>query len=251
MNTFNPKDFSRDIILKAKEHALQTCAIESCGYVAHGEYFPCVNIHETPDKCFKFDASVINPLIISGELQAIIHSHVCRDLVFKTAPSEADMKGQLATGVPWGVIDTDGKVAKDPYWWGDFILNEPILEREFHAGIEDCYTLIRKWYWQHRGIKLIEFPRDEKWWDSEKNLYVEGFEKAGFYRINRAELKDGDVVLGKARSTKINHGGIYLDNKVDGRCLILHHLPNRLSRREAAMPWLHRAEIFLRYKDAN
>jgi cell wall-associated NlpC family hydrolase len=110
----------------------------------------------------------------------------------------------------------------------------------------DCYTAIRKWYYQKRNIVLPNFPRDNEWWLN-KNLYLENFEKAGFKEINIEAISDGDVMLGCVNSDIINHGGIYLDNLEDGKGLLYHHLPNRLSRREPANPWLIRAKVILKY----
>jgi cell wall-associated NlpC family hydrolase len=241
--------FNESVILAAKADAKSKFPRESCGLVVNDEYLPCVNIAPDPRLDFMIAQEVTNPYVIARTLQGVIHSHPVKDMLGKSSPSKNDMIGQVSTSVPWGVIDTDGDTVCTPYWWGDFILDEPIIGREFHPGINDCYSIIRKWYWQKRGILLKEFPRDDAWWASNENMYVEGFAEAGFYAISKNELQDGDIILGKVLSSVINHGGIYLHNKEDGYGTILHHLPKRLSRRETANPWIEKAELFLRYKN--
>lgn len=239
----------------AQEDAIKRFPQEACGLIVKGEYISCTNIAKEPEKDFEIHKDIVTPYIIAGTLEAVIHSHPYEVLSERSSPSRSDMQGQIATNVPWGIIDTDGKVVNKPYWWGDFILDTEIIGQEFHHGIHDCYAVIRKWYWQELGIILKEFPRDDKWWTVKEDLYTEGFEAAGFYRITKKELRNGDVILGKINSPHnlINHGGIYLDNAIDGHGIILHHLPNRLSRREPAGPYINRADLFLRYgdKDAN
>lgn len=231
----------------AKAHAVEQFPNEACGIVVGGEYIPCDNDHETPDLAFTIHPAEINPYIAAGTLQAVIHSHPVVVLSEKSCPSAADMQSQISLNVPFGVIDTDGDVVNDPYWWGDFKLDETMVGVEFHHGVDDCYSIVRKWFWQNRGIKLVEMPRDGDWWKTDSNLYVDGFEAAGFIKISKSELANGDVVLGKIKSDKINHAGIYLNNKQDGMNVILHHMPNRLSARVPASLYVNRAELFLRY----
>lgn len=239
--------FSSTLLGMAKAHALADFPNESCGIVVGNTYIPCTNIANDPLVDFEIAESVTQPYIEAGTLQAVIHSHPFAQIKRKSAPSANDMRGQIATNVPWGIIDTDGTVVNDPYWFGDFTLDEPLIGVEFQHGVRDCYSAIRKWYWQIRGIKLIDVARDDRWWLNADNLYIDNFARAGFVKVSLSALQDGDVVLGKVNSQKLNHAGIYLDNTRDGKGLFYHHLPGRLSRREPAHSWVNRAEIALRY----
>jgi len=241
--------FNSTVIADARADAKAGFPNESCGIVVADTYIPYDNLAEDPRAGFVINEASVNQYIMSGELQAVIHSHPQSGTWGRSCPSKHDMEGQVATGVPWGIIDTDGDIVNTPYWWGDFLLDEELLGKEFHAGVNDCYSLIRKWYKQKRGIILDEFPRDDAWWVSDEDMYVKGFAQAGFYRIDKSQLQDGDVLLSKVMSVKINHGGIYLSNKEDGYGTLIHHLPKRLSRREAANPWIDRTDIFLRYRN--
>ena len=71
----------------------------------------------------------------------------------------------------------------------------PLVGRAFHHGVLDCcYTLVRDWYRQERGVELLDFDRTDVWWERGENIYVEGFPVAGFRAVNRAEVSHGDVL---------------------------------------------------------
>lgn len=242
------------IISAAKAHALAEYPKESCGIVRDGVYIPCENTAPDPTENFRLSVGTIGA-------EYIIHSHPVDNLIEPSCPSADDMRGQVSTAIPWGIIDCDGTTAKNPYLFGAHLAKEPMYDRrgaiigyEFHHGVRDCYTAIRRWYWNERGILLREFPRDIRWWENDDNLYVAGFESAGFTRVSLSDLRNGDVIFGKVGGAEvrgINHAGIYLDNQKDGRGLIYHHLPGRLSRREPAGAWINRASFAARYNNAD
>lgn len=234
--------FGANVNAAAKAHALAVFPQESCGLVVGGEYLACTNVAENPLTDFRID----NALGIRSA-QAVIHSHPVELIEAKSSPSANDMRSQVSLAVPFGIIDTDGTIANDPYWWGDFKLTEALIGHPFHHGVEDCYLPVRRWFWQHRGIKLEDIPRGDQWWLTDENLYLANFERLGFRQISKHEAQNGDVILGRVNSEVVNHAGVYLDNAVDGKGLVLHHLPGRLSRREPAGPWLNRADLVVRY----
>lgn len=239
------------IIAAAKEHALAEYPKEACGFVRDGAYVACENTAPEPTETFRISVGTQGATYI-------IHSHPLDNLKEPSCPSADDMRGQMSSAIPWAIIDCDGTVARDPFIFGDHLAQEPmydargeIISYEFHHGVRDCYTAIRRCYWNKKGILLPEFPRDVRWWETEEDLYVRGFEQAGFKTISLRELADLDIVFGKVGDSAVkavNHAGVYLDNKVDGRGLIYHHLPTRLARREPAGAWVNRASFAARYQ---
>lgn len=192
------------------------------------------NIASDPTKTFRVDKRTMASAIKRG-LLAVVHSHPD----FPDCPSEADMRGQMASGVPWGIVATDGQNATPIRWWGHGE-REPLIGRGFVHGITDCYGLIRDYYAVELGIELPEYPRSWEWWRHGGNLYLDGFESAGFRRIEQSEAKPGDMWLAQLRSDVPSHGGIVLESG-----LALHHPsardpvdPARLSRREPIGRWL-------------
>jgi len=91
----------------------------------------------------------------------------------------------------------------------------------------DCYSLIRDWYRQERGIDLPDFTRFDEWWRRGENLYLDNFSGAGFHEVESSDMNPGDVLLMQVASPVPNHAAIYL-----GDGLILHHLQGRLSSRD-------------------
>lgn len=206
----------------------------------------CVNnIAEDPTKDFRVHKCIMGKAYKNG-LKAIIHSHPD----FPCCPSAADMRGQIDSRVPWGILSTDGKSCTDIAWWGDQVEPLPLLDRSFRHGITDCYSLIRDYYRLEVGIFLPEFPRDWEWWLADQDLYQDGFEKAGFRVIDSSEAKPGDVWLAQLKSPVVNHGGILLDHG-----LILHHPSARkpvdssqCARREPGARWMNHIMLWLRHE---
>lgn len=207
---------------------------EAVFLITPGECRQVRNVASEPTQTFRVDKRSMAAAIKRG-LLAVVHSHPD----FPDCPSEADMRGQLASGVPWGIVATDGQQTTPIRWWGHGERG-PLIGRGFVHGITDCYGLIRDYYADELGIDLPEYPRSWEWWRNGGNLYLEGFAEAGFRRIEQSEAKPGDMWLAQLRSDVPSHGGIVLDSG-----LALHH-PSarypvdsaRLSRREPIGRWL-------------
>lgn len=240
-------------IAAMKQHALDAFPKECCGFLMPDGYRPVENVHPDAEQAFRISDD--DYLAAAGAL-AVVHSHAVKEAfdhrvhrpgLYPSCPSLHDMEGQLATALPWGIVVTDGETAANPFFWGDFVIDRPLLHRPFRHGVEDCYGAIRKWYWQVRQIKLPEFPRDPDWWTGDRDMYLEGFPKAGFRRLGEdEERQEGDVGLyrvGDRRVRCLNHGFVYL-----GDGTIYHHLPGRLSLREAAGGRLRQVTHWLRFE---
>lgn len=219
-----------------KEDAIKRYPEEACGLIVEDEYIPCDNVAESPETDFKIRPEEYIYHSKRAVIQAIVHSH--ND--FPHA-SKKDMQAQIATAVPWGVVNVKNKNVMGVFFWGDQLEMQDLLKRPFCHGVYDCYSLVRDYYRQ-QSIMLPECPREWKWWENGEDLYMTGLEEAGFVRIDRDELEEGDGILFQVRSKVINHSAIYL-----GRGLMLHHLVNRLSRREPVGSWVKFATHFVRY----
>lgn len=237
------------ILAEIGEHAKEQFPREACGALTPDGYVKLENRH--PDPMRNFDCvDACNELLRAKKLLAVVHSHPNGPF----GPSAADMRQQEAMDIPWGLVATDGVRVNRPFFWGDCI-DPPALERrEFRHGPSgtdgkgDCYALIRDWYRLERQIRLDEFPRNDGWWSGPKggdNLYLNGFEKAGFRDMGRADgLRDpqvGDVFLARVRSPVPNHGGVYVG---DGQ--VLHHLGDCLSIRKPIGEWVRLVTHWLR-----
>jgi len=227
--------------------------------IVSGGYLPCVNYATNPKEDFNIPAAIQMGVRAKGlEIQAIVHSHP----EGPSYPSEQDMTGQISTDIPWVLVMTDGVRVSPPEIWGGDAVIAPVIGREFLHGIRDCYSLIRDVFrigntalagegvdWPLPPILIPEYARADGWWGEprrpKQNLYVENFKAAGFVEITREQIKPGDAFLTKIRSDNLNHAGLLLPNN-----LILHHLPQRLSRREPAGLWARAADTWVRYQGA-
>jgi proteasome lid subunit RPN8/RPN11 len=234
--------FGPDVDEAARAHALREYPRESCGVVRSWKYHPLANVSPEPEESFVLPASA---LVDFYPVEAVVHSHCAPR--HNGNPSAEDMESQIETRVPiYGIVLSDGKDAGGPVWIGDFLLDEPLVGRSFAHGVRDCYSLVRSYYWQERRIKLPEFPRSTGWWRSGVDMYREKFPEAGFARIDAADVAPGDVLLLQIRESVPHHAVVLL---ADG--LILHHLPNRLSRREPIGPWRKYVVDYLRHGSAS
>lgn len=226
-------------------HAMREYPKEACGVLTPDGYRPLINCHPEPQKNFDCGDAVAE-LVIKDLVRAVVHSHVDRNL----GPSSADIIQQQAMNIPWGITLTDGESAWKPYFWGDMIPPPPLIGRKFRHGPSgtdgrgDCYALIRDFYRMELGIRLVEGPRDDVWWENGQDLYNDNFERAGFVISpdGARNPQRGDVLLIHESGPVAHHAGVYV-----GGGLFIHHLSNRLSRKEPTGPYLPVIERWLRY----
>jgi cell wall-associated NlpC family hydrolase len=234
--------FPVEAIEAAKAHAVAEYPKEACGFIAAGVYHPCANIAPDPVKDFVIAEAEWFPF--RDTLEAVVHSHTNGQIY----PSERDMAQQLATDVPWIILALNESGSfHEPVVWGDSLPEAPLLERPFVWGVFDCYTLVRDYYRQAHGLVLPQVPREDGWWRNGQDLYQDYLKKMGFQVIDRSKARPGDGFLIAIESKGVlNHAGILVENS-----MILHHLPNRLSRREPAGIWAYGADLWVRHPQLN
>lgn len=225
-------------------HVLAEFPKEACGIVVRGRFKPLPNIAENPTQDFDVDPIVYT----QHEVQAVLHSHPIDPNSDRKYPwnwfSHSDVEGQIGTAVPWGVVSTDG-VGTSPIVWRDDNDRPPLIGRTFVHGVDDCYSLIRDWFKQERGIVLKDFARGMNWW-KQGNLYEDNFMKAGFKEIPLSEATVGDCLMFKYGTRVINHAAV-----ITGPSTILHHLFSLkgavLSGEEDMGPWMAMVNKAVRY----
>lgn len=223
-----------ETLANIKRHAEKEYPNEACGLVVvrqgREKYRPCKNF-ALDSEHFIISAQDYAEAEEQGDIVAVVHSHPDAP----ATPSEADKVSCEVSGLVWHIVSVDSingiptaseLVALEPCGY-----RAPLVGRQFFHGVLDCYSLIRDWYQQTRGIVLKQFDRADDWWnDGKSDLYTQGFPEAGFVSVgSEAELQEGDVLLMQIRSNNgvPNHAAIYL-----GDGLILHHLHGRLSSRD-------------------
>lgn len=233
--------FSQTCIESIRQHAMKMYPHEMCGFVIDDEFVPVDNVHETPETDFRMPDEVI----LDGTLEratALVHSHTNTN----NYPTGRDIQGQISTAKMWGLVCASEDRCTQPLWWGPGVPIPPLIGRPFRNGpsgsdgMGDCYALIRDWFKLTHDITLKEFPRDLDWWLRGENLYLDNFQKAKFKVVQIPE--PGDVFIAQVIGKSPSHAGVLIDPGT-----ILHHLSNRLSRRESVMPWRKYVHHWVRY----
>lgn len=204
------------------------------------------NINPDPENFFSIDEMKLDNL----DPIALIHSHTYKignlppeflGPVDFRMPSKMDMQAQMLLDIEFGIVSCDGYEVSEILWYPD--LDAPMLGQQYISGVNDCYSIIRRYYWQTYGIKLDENPRDYHWYDAEPNKYVDDYKKFGWYDVNISDMEQGDMLIIRIGHHE-SHSGLYLGN---GK--FIHHLNGQLSRTDDISRWIKRITRVVRHKD--
>lgn len=241
---------TKSIIKAINKHAAECYPLECCGVIVKRSYIPCTNIASHKSQ-FEIDPNDLVKASIKGDIRAIVHSHPdgsCK-------PSQPDRVQMNLHGLPW--IISNG-VDCEIHETDDY--QAPLLGREYHHGLLDCYTLVKDYYSRELGIELNDYDRNDLWWEDKNSdpLYLENFKNEGFIEVDT--LQKHDLILCRlGRTEHVNHALVFVGNgqltseqtpDVVGDSLVLHHPYNRQSLREIyGQQWQRRAAIIIRHKD--
>ena len=207
----------------ALEHAQREFPRESCGLLivrsGRERYVACRNLAVGTDQ-FVISPEDYAMAEEQGQVVAVVHSHPN----LPATPSQDDRVSCEVSALPWFIVSVPSGE------WAELTPSgyvAPLVGRQWSHGVLDCYSLVRDWFNQERGIDLLDFKRHDEWWKHGDNLYLENFESAGFAVIDFLAAREGDCFLMQIGSPVPNHAAVYL-----GEGLILHHLQGRLSSRD-------------------
>ena len=243
-----------ETLTAAHRHALDAYPSECCGLVVvvrgRERYWPCRNLADKPGEHFIMSPEDYAAADDAGEVTAVVHSHPRA----AARASEADLVQCENTGLPWAIISVmaDGD---EPPMVADTAMIEPsgyeapLVGRNFHHGILDCWSLCRDWYKREWALDLPNRERRDAWWDDgQSDLYRDNLGAAGFAPVRIEDMRAGDMILMEieSRNRVPNHAAIYLG---DGQ--ILHHLPRRLSSRDVyGGYWREKTRMVVRHRHA-
>ena len=234
-------------------HAAECFPAECCGLIVNDVYVPCRNIAKHADQ-FEIHHKDLARAEDAGEIQAFVHSHPNAS----ARASELDLLQIELHQKPWVICaypDIEFQVY-EPCGY-----KAPLVGRNYIHGIQDCYSIVRDFYERELGINLIDFEREDAWWEHKesKSLYLDGFGEAGFIEVN--DLQYGDVMLCRVgRTEHVNHAIIWLGDQTAlkseqteacvGSSIILHHPYGRKSTREVfGHQWQERVVKVVRYEN--
>ena len=243
-------------------HAKICYPAECCGLIIDGQYYPCDNVTPNPTEHFEIDPIDMFEMGEKGQIQAIVHSHPDGN----AEPSEVDRVQMGIHGIDWVICafgyHADGKEYFDVKCHKPKAYQAPLLGREYHHGVQDCYSLVQDYYSRELDITLPSFARSDDWWENPNHepLYENNFTKAGFIKVqDKNDLQKHDVILCRVgRTHHVNHALIYVgDGKLKsettpdcvGNALILHHPHGSLSVREIyGKGWADRTAMVVRHQ---
>lgn len=234
-------------------HGAEMYPVECCGVIVNNSYIRCKNISPHQDQ-FEIDPVDLAHAEDIGEIQAYVHSHPNAS----AKASELDLIQIELHKKPWVICaypDIEFQVY-EPCGY-----QAPLVGRNYQHGWQDCYSLVRDFYQREYDIRLPDFERLDRWWESAENasLYLDNFSKACFSEVK--DLQYGDVMLCRVgRTEHVNHAVIWLGDigtlkseqtePCVGASLILHHPYNRKSVREVfGQQWQERVAVTVRHRD--
>ena len=232
------------------DHAAAEYPRECCGVlIDDGSYIACTNI-AIDDAQFEICFYDLVKTASKGKITAIVHSHPDGS----TAPSMPDKQQMNNHSLPWIITNGIDIAIHEP---DDY--RAPLLGREYHHGLLDCFTIVRDYYQRELGITLGDYERTDAWWESAKSkpLYLDNFKNEGFVEVDT--LQRHDIILCRlGRTEHVNHALIFVGNgqfrsehttATIGDSLVLHHPYNRDSIREIyGEQWQRRAAVIVRHK---
>lgn len=245
--------FTPEVLKAAGLDAAARNPEESCGLVIAGKYVACENIAANRQTNFKIAPAIVAKANAAGTLEGVIHSHPGGPW----HPTSQDMRSQQASGVPWAILIPGEDGAELACVLGGdrpplFDESGNHIQRQFLHGVSDCYSLIRDWFAEIKGVDLPDVPRDWLWWrdaDRKQSLYLDHLEDAGGRIVSTDPteyakiIEPGDVFLRKVDGPIPNHGGVYV-----GGNLVLEQMPRSLSHRSPIGPKLHVISHLVRLK---
>lgn len=230
----NPEDF--------KKHVLECYPQEACGVLIEDYFYPLKNIHPEPVNCFQLSQE--DNLFLSDKQYKFLHSHTMEaSKEDPRTPSLEDMRSQVTTGMPWGIVHCDGKDVSEILWFEDMENLAPILDRQYIFNVHDCFTLARDYYYNEFQKDTINFPRPIDWEKWNPRLIVDNYKNEGFRDVlEDEELQVHDLLLFRLASNNINHFGIYI-----GEDKFIHHLYQRKSCVDSLKKWDRQFAKAIRY----
>jgi proteasome lid subunit RPN8/RPN11 len=201
--------------------------LEACGFILDsGEVVECTNTSSQADT---FIISAEETAEYLDNAVACWHSHAKFPHL-----SEADIRACKALNLPYAVWDC----SSSQLFWLDPQQSAGLLQRPWAYGVYDCYSAVRDWYYQQRGIWLGDYQRqyEGEWSTRGFTHFEDNFAAEGFVRLpTTTALERGDVLMMRIRNDHTCNHVAVVENPAAN--LLFQHLVNRLSGTTAFSPY--------------
>ena len=198
------KDEIRSIAIAAYDRNEEACGV-AC---SDGQVVESDNNAADPSTTFKIDGRHLT----RRDIEFVWHSHNNGKDEF----SPADIVGIRGGKYPHLLHDVVG----DRWRLADPRLGQPYLGTQFTYGVHDCWSVVRAWYWQHRGIRLTDYDRTNYrepdgslcWQNPEWDEFRKYFRAEGFEELPPSEIRqEGDLLLMALHGGNPNHLALVTD----------------------------------------
>lgn len=90
-----------------------------------------------------------------------------------------------------------------------------LIGKQFEAGKQDCFTMVRDFYQQNFDIKMKNYSRPSNWNADQLDLITNIYPQVGFQPVDDWDLRPGDLLATAIGSSNPNHFVIYVgDNQL-------------------------------------
>ncbi len=194
---------------------------ECCGFILsdNGEsfLFPCKNRFA---KQFYISPIEFLEAKTKGQIEAIYHSHPNGEEEF----SSIDKKNSLHHGIKFILYNVKLKTFKE---FGYDSKYHKYVGKIFEMGIEDCFSLVKRFYKNELKINISDYERGENWTSEPESPLDSRHKTEGFSKVD--SLKEYDLIMFKSLNRKSfsGHVAVYL-----GDDLMLHNQRTSFSKVE-------------------
>jgi proteasome lid subunit RPN8/RPN11 len=212
---------------------------ECCGLIlGDGTIKACTNKHPDPGLNFTISSAVYSRAENNAGVKAVYHSHTNGNGSFTA--SDVDLANRIQKPIVLYDVVNNQFSAIDPSG------NTELTGRDFCYGIYDCYSMVRDYYKQVKGVEIPNYHRssDELVWDKAEWDWIDTqYESLGFREIGTPGIGDVIAMSIGNNARGINHLAIYLGDNT-----FLHQLAKRKSNIEIwGAPWVEYTIKYLHY----
>ncbi len=200
-----------------KKHALEQPDKEVCGLIlVSGDQtfiYKCKNVATNPSRYFELSSLDYIRAWQEGKNHIVGFYHSQKSPI----PSMVDVINFNNHKIPSYIYSFDIDEVFEVS--GSYLQYKKYLGRPFEIGVTDCFSLVRDFYKEERGIEIFNYPRHDGWYEENPDIIMDNYKKEGFINVKLENVMHGDVV-----EFHRYHFGIYLSGD-----FLLHHPRSKYS----------------------
>lgn len=216
---------TEEIATQIRGHANESLPREACGFILFNRSYKIFKARNTRQDQTSFSINCLDYVSASseGEIVGVYHSQPSKEF------SVLDKTNSFHHNLPFILYSVEENCF-DTFGPKDYI--PPYVGVDFKIGVNDCYSLARRYYRQELNLELKDYSRNEEYLFSDSNLFEKHFQDEGFVAVAQNpnitidQIKRHDAILFKnPEGVNSCHVAIYVEAN-----RILHHPRNQFSR---------------------